>query len=139
MRNAVLVLLLLSPAMSCTAYESLKSAVSDTRALIADGKALIDVGKVMVKDFKSDFKQARASADTNQDGKTSIPEWVVWLTSGGGLAFVAALIRNGKSDVRKAKMEAKADEQERRIAAVERVAVKANNAGSLVIPDGSAI
>lgn len=102
-RNIVfagLLALTLGAASSCTVLEKLESAATNLQELVVDGKEIVTASK-------SDITRARAAADTDGDGKTSFLEWLLYLTSGGGLLTVlAGLARNGKSNERKSRNEA---------------------------------
>lgn len=112
MKESLLLLLLLAVVPSCSILEKGEKLIDDGRALIGDLKK-------EGERVKSELKVAAAQADTNQDGKTTIPEWALWLTTGGGAAFIMALIRNGKSNERKARTDAKVDAQEERLRKLE--------------------
>lgn len=106
---AALVVLVAMSASSCSLYTK--------------GRELIDDGRALVGEVKQIYAQAKADADTDGNGRTSKTEWFEW-AAGGGLAalitaILAAVTRNGKSNERKAKTEAKVDEQDKRLGALE--------------------
>jgi hypothetical protein len=46
-------------------------------------------------------------ADKNSDGKVDLKELLAWLLGAGGLGAIASVLRNGKSNERKARIEGK--------------------------------
>lgn len=86
--------------------------LSASCSIYTEGRALFKEGRALVTEIRAEFKKAKAASDVNGDGKTS---WSEWLTGGGLAAFATAVLamltRNGRSDVRKAKNEAKTEEQ----------------------------
>jgi len=88
---------------ACSVMRSLESAGQSARLLIDEGTAL-------VREVQKEYQTAKAAADRDGDGKTSGEEWMMWaLGLGGSGGVLAQLMRNGKSNERKAKMEARLD------------------------------
>lgn len=88
-------------------------------------KATADAGTAFFNEAKADYVAARAEADVDGDGKVTGGEWLTLLLTMLGLnggAAAAALIRNGKSNERKARTEAETAALKERLNALERAA-----------------
>ena len=76
---------------------------------IKKAEELLDRGIAVVKKADEQFETQKTAADKDGDGKVSGQEWMTYLLGLlglGGTAGGAQMLRNGKSNERKARMEA---------------------------------
>ncbi len=119
MRAFLLCILFLVP--SCALVDSAREMVKTGTELVDTGRTIVDQGEKLIGQAKEEFAKAKAAADTNKDGKTSFEEWWIYLLGLLGIGG-AGVIRNGKSNERKAKTEAKVDAQDERLKKIEELA-----------------
>lgn len=109
MRTLFLALILFLP--GCSVIDALKETAQQTNELVKTTKDLVNT-------TKAEFAKAKTAADTNKDGKTTLNEWWIYLLGLLGIGG-AGVIRNGRSNERKARTEGKLDAIEERVGKIE--------------------
>lgn len=117
--KALLIVLMLG-SMSCSALQKLADTMENVGVRYDRLEKRYDAitgtvtkGLDMAKTAMAVAKDVSIQADKDKDGRVTLSELLAWITGGGGLATIALLLRNGKSNDRKTKMEAALAELQR--------------------------
>lgn len=82
-------------------------AVREVQQVAARANAILEDARSFYADAKQTYEQAKAAADTDQSGDTTVEEWIAYLLGAAGLGGGAILTRNARSNARKDVMEAR--------------------------------
>jgi len=111
--RALLLLLLILP--SCRFMDNFSRAIETGVELKEQYHEFVAEAEEFKEEVKSEIVAAKAEMDANNDGHVSADEFFNWILGGGLvtlLGSIGLLIRNGKSNERKAKNEAKTEAAE---------------------------
>lgn len=113
-----LLVFLLFALPSCAIKRDLENVAASISVLVTAAEETVGEAKAALVAAKATYASAKGEADTDGDGKTSMAEWLTWVSlalggSGGAAALARGAIRNAKSDGRKDLMEGRIDALEK--------------------------
>lgn len=116
MRYILALLFLAITTSSCTVYEKLRETAEKANEIVVAANETVAVAHEAVAEAKSQWAAHKAAADTDRDGTLTMDEILAYLAillTGGGI-----LVRNGKSNERKARIEAQVDALNKRVSTI---------------------
>jgi hypothetical protein len=88
--------------------------VDDAKQRYQEIRAVVDLVAQLAGGAKTHFEEARAAADANKDGETTLEEWLKWIAAiGGPSGLIAYFARNKLSNERKAALAARIETLEK--------------------------